>query len=187
MRVFTAVQLPAEISKLAEKGLREFDPFGTSIRWVNFKAIHATLHFFANLTSERVKELGEITEGILQKLNPFSLSLSEPGFFPSESHPRVFWWGVCPSGPLEELHRTLSEAYRQRDFALEERSFTAHFTLGRFRSLDFRIESLDDFNRKLKNSWLLSGQNFQVDRVKLFKSPQGPEGYPVLDEFQFKE
>src|SRR5258706_14139386 len=110
MRVFTAIQLPPEISLSVEKGFQSYKPFESAVRWVNFKTIHSTIHFFSNLTDSQIKDLTDVSDDIISKFNSFPFTLKDPGFFPDSRHPRVFWWGIEVCNPLEALHQKLSAA-----------------------------------------------------------------------------
>ena len=184
MRVFTAIQLHPEISLAVEKGFQSYKPFESAIRWVNFKTIHSTLHFFSNLTDSQIKDLIKVSEAVIAKSNSFPITLNEPGFFPDPKHPRVFWWGIEVCDSLEKLHQELSAAYQKLKLPLEDRAYKAHFTLGRFKNQE---PVLDEVIQKLKGTWKLSGKQMNATSIKLFKSPALSEGYPVLHEFFFKK
>ena len=182
MRVFTGISLPEPISETAQERCCSFDPFGGSIRWVDLHTVHLTLHFFPSMSEVRVAELRLITESALAETPSFSLRLGRPGFFPSLDYPRIFWWGIEASEDLTNLHSRLSTVYRERGYELEDRPFKPHFTLGRFGDASVPAFDLE----RIERDWALQGCIVPVNKVRLFRSPAGPEGYPAIHDFPLK-
>lgn len=182
-RVFTGIQLPGDLSQLIERKLKNYDPFKDAVRLANFKTIHFTLHFFSSLTVGKIEQLNAITSKIAQKWNVFNLRLQEPGFFPNEGHPRVFWWGIEHSEELMGLQKELNDEYYKNDFPLEKRKYIPHLTIGRFKK---PIHLKEGETERLKEKWKLGGEKFKAAEIKLFKSPQGPDGYESLQVFPLK-
>jgi len=182
-RVFTGIELPQSLGQELEKAVTDFNPFEDSLRLVRFQGIHFTLHFFANLSEEKIKELQILTQEISAGVPGFTLELGKPGVFPTDRAPKVLWWGIKASRELSELQSSLNQLYRKHEFEVEERPYVPHLTVGRFRK---RINMRDIDFPSLENKWKLTGKQFEVTEIKLFKSPAGPAGYEVLKTFKFK-
>ena len=165
---------------MVERKVKNYNPFKNTIRLVKFKTIHFTLHFFSSLSCEKIEELVKVTKGVTSKHEGFKLTLEEPGFFPNERRPRVFWWSVRYSQELMDLQKELNDEYAKKKYPLEKRSFIPHVTIGRFKE---RILLRQGEKDRLREKWKLSGEKFKVTEVKLFKSPAGPEGYETLQVF----
>jgi 2'-5' RNA ligase len=183
VRVFTGIPLSQDLLRKIEKTVHRLDPFGKSMRWVNFRSVHLTLHFFASLKEEKLPLLKDITENIVISVKPFDLKFAKAGFFPDERMPRVFWWGLEPSQALRDLYQRLTARYREENIPLEKRSFKAHITLGRFRD---PVTLNRDMVIQLEKVWDLKGSVFRADHLRLFKSPAGPDGYETIQAFPFK-
>ena len=179
MRVFTGIPLPGPILEIVQGRCRSSDPFNGSVRWVDLHTVHLTLHFFPSLNEVRVDELSRITRTLLSDVPSFELQLGQPGFFPSLEYPRIFWWGIEGSDDLTRLHSRLSAVYQENGYVLEDRPFKPHFTLGRFGDAPVPAFDLD----RIEKYWALQGRDVPVNKIRLFRSPAGPEGYPAIHDF----
>ena len=99
------------------------------------------------------------------------------------SRPRVFWIGIQPSSPLNELQQRLAAGISPR-FALDARDFAyPHVTLARART-ERSLPHLQDFLRHLglpegfDSSW-------EAQRLSLMRSVLGARGseYESVQEF----
>jgi 2'-5' RNA ligase len=132
MRLFFALPLPAE----AKEALRQ--PLGDARRaggeGVGFTRIEQ-LHFTLAFLGEQ-RDAGEALAAgeSLREVTAFELALSGVGAFPSTARPRVLWIAATTGAPeLIAAAERLRGALEQRGFALEERKFRPHLTLGRVR------------------------------------------------------
>lgn len=120
MRAFVAVPVPPP----SEPVPPEFHPED-----------HLTLHFFADLASERVPLVLESLREASTTTEPFDLELRGVGAFPDGRRPRVVWAGVTAgSDELHALADRLRQALGARGFASEDRPYVPHLTLARIRS-----------------------------------------------------
>ena len=97
--------------------------------------IHITLKFFGNITEEQVTDLSEAVTALAANQEPFTLTVTDAGAFPSPKSPRVVWLGV--GGELDvaqEFYRRLEIAFAALGFPPEDRPFSPHLTLGRVKS-----------------------------------------------------
>jgi RNA 2',3'-cyclic 3'-phosphodiesterase len=140
VRVFLAVDLDdrvrAGIRALIER-LQESIARGGSrqsrIGWVSPDRVHLTLHFIGDLADSSV---GELTTAVGRPLDvaPFDLALGGLGLFPLRGRPRVLWLGVeRGSEGLGRLHEEMGKRVVALGLPLEERAFSPHVTLARFR------------------------------------------------------
>jgi len=180
IRCFTGISLPEELKREFEQSASAFDPFGKSISWVRFPTLHFTLHFFSSLQEDELKRLIEITRPLAAQAKKFQLTLENPGFFSHKRNPRVYWWSMAGLEPLLRLQHALHVKYEENNLPLERREYSPHITLGRFRS-PFSLEP--DLTNEISEKWKLKGKCFEVSGIRLYKSPAGPEGYEVLEEF----
>jgi 2'-5' RNA ligase len=127
MRLFIAIELPAEVKKLLT-GLRTAIP---GANWVPPEQLHLTLAFLGEVDEATCALLGEKLAEIVAP--GFTLQFSSSGCFPDRRRPRVIWAGLSPSPLLTALAEQVSKAVRSCGIAQEERPFSPHITLARCR------------------------------------------------------
>ena len=116
MRLFFAMQLPPDVFE--------------KLRPVAGKADHFTLAFLGE--TERVDDACAAASEV--RGAPFEVAIAGAGAFPSPSRPRVLWLGVTGGAqPMIAVANALCAALRARGFALEDRPFRPHLTIGRVR------------------------------------------------------
>jgi len=132
MRLFFALPLPAEVKgKLRPlvEGARKVSAEG--VAFTKVEQLHFTLAF---LGEQRAPEEALSAGEALRDVPAFELVLSGVGAFPSTMRPRVLWIGVTQGGQeMVAAADRLRSALQQRGFALEDRKFRPHLTLGRVR------------------------------------------------------
>jgi 2'-5' RNA ligase len=103
----------------------------TYVRWVKIENMHLTLKFLGDVESKRIKSLGEVLKGCVEKMASFDLIVRGLGAFPRPAHPNVIWAGIEDSSSLMLLQKNLDDKLATCGFPPEERPFRAHLTLGR--------------------------------------------------------
>jgi len=139
VRVFLAVDVDdrvrAGIRALIERLREPMDRAGWQSRvgWVAPDRVHVTLHFIGELSESRVGELIAAVERPLD-VAPFDLALGGLGLFPPRGRPRVLWVGVERGGAaVGELHAATGKRLVALGLPVEERAFSPHVTVARFR------------------------------------------------------
>jgi len=183
VRVFVGIHLPLELSGVIVKAGEKKDPFSGSGRYLPRNHHHLTLHFFSSIQKERVGLLKSLTRDIAAQLEPFEVSLGEPGFFPSLNKAHVFWWGFAISEPLEKLREKLRKKLKEKSLPIERESFKPHVTIARFRKSPRTSKNTLEIIQK---EWALKEKKFLVTELELFKSPATADGYEILDTFPLK-
>ncbi|HEY5975999.1 MAG TPA: RNA 2',3'-cyclic phosphodiesterase [Geobacteraceae bacterium] len=126
-RLFVAIDLPEETRNEVDH-LREALP---GARWVPTDQLHLTLRF-----------LGEVDEATLRSVQaglatvqaePFTLQVRGVGHFPPRRPPRVLWVGLDGGTHLIDLQRQIETVVQATGLPAEERAFSPHITLARFR------------------------------------------------------
>ncbi len=127
MRLFIAIELPDEL-KWALGRLRTDIP---GARWVPAEQIHLTLAFLGEVEEEIV---GLLTFELARIQSPaFKLRFTGTGCFPNRHRPRVLWIGLQPEPSLNDLAAKVNEVVQACGIPLEERPFSPHITLARFK------------------------------------------------------
>ncbi|MBI5055953.1 MAG: RNA 2',3'-cyclic phosphodiesterase [Nitrospirae bacterium] len=135
MRSFIAIEL-SEAAIAALSGLQhELKKSGADVRWVRTEGIHLTLRFLGNIEDKDADKIVKIIEGTCKKYTAFNLELRGAGVFPNMKSPRVLWVGVTGNGAFIKLQQEIEDGMASLGFEKEDRRFTPHLTLGRFRSM----------------------------------------------------
>lgn len=103
-----------------------------AVRWAPAANPHITIHFFGSISATEAMRAGDVVRPVIAALPPMWLRLRGLGGFPSTGSPRVLWCGVDGQiGALEHCVGACRHALRRSGFAVEERPYRAHCTVGR--------------------------------------------------------
>jgi 2'-5' RNA ligase len=177
MRLFFAIQLPADVQKkLGELRLAE----GKDYRWVDPTLLHVTLAFLGQQPEERLEALERVGRTAAGASQSGVLRLGHAGSFGSRREPRVLWIGLDGDVPaLLALQSRLDTELRGAGFELEDRPFSPHITLARRR---------DGARSVGPPGWPPvhgpGSSAFKMDLLTLVESrlsPRGPTYIPLLE------
>jgi RNA 2',3'-cyclic 3'-phosphodiesterase len=100
------------------------------IRWSKPENLHVTLQFLDNVKSQ---DLPVLLNRVRVNLSspPFSFSFTSPRLYPSPYRPRVIVLDVAPQDTLANLSRLIGESIAALGYAIEDKPYRAHLTLGR--------------------------------------------------------
>ena len=177
IRAFLAIDLPASLRPVLSWAQEELKKSGADIKWVPVGNIHITMKFFGNITDVQVNDISEAVTALAATQDPFTLTVTDAGAFPSPKNPRVVWLGV--GGELDivrEFHRRLEIAFAALGFSPEDRPFSPHLTLGRVKSPAGRTA----LTQCLVHLPSPAAPPFQVSDVVLFRSNLTPRGATYL-------
>jgi RNA 2',3'-cyclic 3'-phosphodiesterase len=137
LRLFVAVDLSAEAREAVageqQRIAAAMSGSRSSLKWVNPEQAHLTLVFLGNVDAPRVAGVVEAI-GRDVDLAPFEMVLEGIGVFPSRGAPRVLWLGIAGGAPeLTLLQREIAARAGGLGIALEDRRFSPHLTIGRWR------------------------------------------------------
>ena len=107
---------------------------GLDIRWTPMENLHVTLVFLGDTKEERIPEIVATAKEAAALRQPFELKIKGAGAFPDISHGRVLWLKVQAKKDLVELQKELSTRSAGKGFALDEREWKPHLTVGRLRN-----------------------------------------------------
>ncbi len=133
MRLFVAIDIPAEIRSALGEAAAQLKPVAPGARWVRPESLHLTLKFIGEQPGENV----EAIRGALAAVRhaSFRLGLSGLYFFPdARRFPRVLAVFIH----AQHSHAELENLVKKIDFQLEplripreERAYRGHLTLAR--------------------------------------------------------
>jgi RNA 2',3'-cyclic 3'-phosphodiesterase len=177
LRLFVAIEVPAEKRAGLGEVVEALAPRWPGARWVEPANQHVTLKFLGSTPPERLPAVREICRTVANRHAGSQVRVAGIGAFPNLRRARVLWAGVeDPRGLLARLAGELTEEFRVLGYEPEARPFSAHLTLARFKQPVHIREELSlagDF------AW------FPVARLTLFRSRPSPRGarYEKLDTF----
>lgn len=184
IRSFLAIEIPEMLHPPMEELQKKLKVTRADVKWVAPQNMHFTLKFFGEISSEKIAQASQIIEPIVAHCQPFSISISGLGCFPSPYRPRVIWLGINTGNrEMALLQKKIEEKLLAVGFPAEERAFTPHLTMGRIRS----GRNLSDLQPLLAANQNWQVGTFEVREIVLFKSDLKPTGaiYTHLRTFPF--
>jgi RNA 2',3'-cyclic 3'-phosphodiesterase len=178
VRIFVAVFPPQRVREALFRAARAL-PASKDFRLIGPEKLHLTLKFLGDVTEDDMSRvtlaLGPLREGH----EPFEVSTSGFGAFPSERRARILWTGVGEgSESLRAVAKTVEDLLEPAGFGREERPYVPHLTLGRTRGRQAKLEVASVSPPALR---------FTVSGVELVESLPGAGGvtYSVLETVSF--
>lgn len=179
IRLFVAATLPVELLQSLAAATSELRSRFREARWVPLENQHVTLKFVGWLPAAQLDEAEAIVARAAEDRSPAVISLQGLGAFPSQRRMRVLWAGLHdPSDTLAATARALDLAFEPLGVPVEQRDFSPHLTLARFRTPVPAVEPLPDLS--------LSRSDFRLASVELYSSRLSPRGarYEILRSFR---
>jgi RNA 2',3'-cyclic 3'-phosphodiesterase len=133
MRIFLALNLPADLRHgvvEATAGLRAIAP---QLSWVKEPLLHLTLKFLGDRTPDEAERVGASIVSVADRHREPSVRIGGVGAFPNFRRSRVVWLGVEQEPRLELVHHDVEVACEAMGFELDGRPFRPHVTLARVR------------------------------------------------------
>jgi len=186
VRAFLAIDLPGELKKRLFLLKQEAGP-GLKLKWVEEKNFHLTIKFLGDVEEKFLKKIYNELSSRTENFQPFKLEMEEVGFFGKKAMPRVVWFGIKESKPLEILVRELNRVFKKLGFPRERERFHPHITLFRVRYVD-DVAGFEKYYQALrKDAEKLRGVSFEVKELVLFKSTLTSKGpiYEPLYKLEF--
>jgi RNA 2',3'-cyclic 3'-phosphodiesterase len=178
MRLFTGLDLPADVLGNLERLLRRLKP-AARIQWSPVENLHVTTKFIGHWPDERLGELKDALAAIGSR-TAIPVSVRRVGFYPNPHSPRVFWTGIEAPG-LEQLAKDTDDATAALGVEREDRAYSPHLTLARIKE---RID-MQPLREVIAGLDSLDFGRFTADRFFLYQSTLKPSGsvYTKLAEF----
>lgn len=173
MRLFLAINLPAEVRREVEAASTPLRECAPELSWVPEPRLHLTLKFLGEQPSERVDEIRDAMAGVAGRHRELVVALGDIGAFPNFRRARVVWMGVNHDPRLELLHHDVETACERLGFELEARAFRPHLTLARVKHAlpEERMRALARVARRTDYR-----TDFVVRSIDLMESALRPSG-----------
>jgi 2'-5' RNA ligase len=184
MRSFVAINLDDSLRNEIDGATAGLKSGNWDVKWVSPANLHITLKFLGEIPEKSVTELKETLSSVVSRHESFVLKFRGVGVFPDKKRPRVIWIDILESDKLVKLQEEVENSLIPYGFEREDRSFSAHLTIGRIRSSGGK-ESLLRAMETLKER---DFGNIEVNNVSLMKSDLKPAGaqYTTIAEFYLK-
>lgn len=172
IRAFIAVDLDDPVIEKVCNVVEILKPRITEIRWLRKENLHLTLKFLGNIAESQVEPITAALRHPLGLFSPCTISAKGLGVFPDFRRPKILWVGLT-GDQLVQLAAEIESALMPIGFTPENRAFTPHLTIGRWRegsrpakNLRQEIDNLNDFEFGA----------CAVRQIVLFQSVLKPEG-----------
>jgi RNA 2',3'-cyclic 3'-phosphodiesterase len=133
MRLFVALDIPEETRSAIRELISRLQPLARGAKWVRPEGIHITLKFIGWTEDENLAPIKEHLSRVRQR-SPIPVALRNFRFFPNERRPRVFFVGIAAGPELARLAADIESQLAPLKILKEERDFTPHLTLARFKT-----------------------------------------------------
>lgn len=136
MRLFIALDIPAEVRAALTSYMERARALAPEVRWARVEGLHVTLKFIGHVDDAAVEKIKAALSVI--KAAPFEVKFAGVGFFPNPNAGRVFWAGVDGGDSLPRLASSIDAAMEKLGFARETKPYHPHLTLARTSSRPLR-------------------------------------------------
>lgn len=180
VRLFVAIELPEFVKEALSQLQAKIRQSGFPAKWSAAENIHLTLMFLGETPVSRIEDIGRQLADAAAGFPPITLWAAGLSVFPGVKRPRVLWTGV--SGETDRLSRLQSRVEDHLSaigFDKEDRAFTPHLTLARFKG---KIDPENVISVISRYGDFLSA-SFAAGDLCLFESRLTPRG-PVYTRLQ---
>jgi RNA 2',3'-cyclic 3'-phosphodiesterase len=134
LRLFVAASIPDVQLDWVQEQMAPLKQLWPAARWIPRANQHVTLKFLGTTRSEQVSEVMRACEVAAAGREPSTVGLHGLGVFPRTSAARVLWVGLDdPRQLLAAVADALDQALEPLGFKKENRPYSAHLTVARFR------------------------------------------------------
>jgi len=179
VRTFISFDPPDDVRAAITTVQNELKRADADVSWEQPRQFHSTVKFLGEINEDLLPNIRSELRSVSSLFRQMQISYEAIGGFPNLRHPRVVWIG-CTSddGHLIRMKEEIDRRFVPLGFAVEDRSFHPHVTLGRVRS----TRNLDHLTPMLEKCTF---ERRRVTLTKLFvmKSILQPRGavYSVID------
>ena len=178
VRTFVAIFPPQQVREALFRAARDL-PKSKNIRLVSQEKIHLTLKFLGEVTEEELEGVKQALQPISGRHDPFEVSTSSFGAFPSERKARILWAGIEEgSEHLRTVAEDVENLLEPTGFERETRPYVPHLTLGRTRTHRTMLDTSETSPPTLR---------FTASSIELVESAPGKNGvtYSILATYPF--
>lgn len=160
LRLFVAIEIPSDVRDLVDAAVAPIREMFPRAKWVPKQNQHVTLKFLGSTYPRLVDRVTEAIGDVATAGQPFETRVDGLGAFPSQRRAAVLWAGLDDAGGRMSALASALDTALAKEFAPEERAFTPHLTVARFKP----PERLGELPTGLRSDV------FTIDQVVLFRS-----------------
>jgi 2'-5' RNA ligase len=131
MRLFTAIDIPAEVKDRLRELLDKLRPTA-KLSWSKVDNLHITTKFIGEWPEARLDEMKRVLAGV--KVREIGVRIHGIGWFPDVRRPRVLFAGITASEELAQLACETEAAVALLGVEKEDRAYTPHLTMARIKT-----------------------------------------------------
>lgn len=167
MRAFVAVDASGAIAELQRELVSAAGWSARDVKPVEPRNFHFTLIFLGEISEEQARQAGDRLAAI--RFEPFTITYTGAGGFPSAGRARVVWAGVDHVGgkKLSALAEQVAAEMSKIGFA-PDKPFSPHLTIFRAKNRPVMLDAARYTGRTFGSD--------TIDRVHLKKSDLAPSG-----------
>jgi len=171
LRAFIAVEIPSSLQNTIHESTASLHKsLGDDlIRWVPSQNVHLTLKFLGDVSSSNLDLIKQMLTAEAAQHKCFEMQMDGIGSFPNPRRPRVIWVGLRAPAALESLQRGIESASARLGYAIDEKSFSPHLTIGRVKQNLSALE-IQRIRAELEKTKIGLLGVVHVDAAHLFKS-----------------
>jgi len=179
VRSFISFDPPDDVREAIISVQNELKHADADVSWEQPRQLHSTVKFLGEISEDLLPKILSELRSILSSFQQMQISYDGIGGFPNLRQPRVLWIG-CTSddGHLIRMKDEIDRRFVPLGFAIEDRTFHPHVTLGRVRS----PRNLHHLTPMLEKC-TFERQRVELTRLFVMKSILQPRGavYSVID------
>ncbi|HLZ00171.1 MAG TPA: RNA 2',3'-cyclic phosphodiesterase [Candidatus Angelobacter sp.] len=181
MRVFIALDIPAEIRARLAEYIERVRRYALDARWVKPESLHITLKFVGEINAALLEQMKAAMSSV--KSSPFEVKFAEIGYFPGAKSARVFWTGVHAPETLAHLASSIDGQLEPLGIAVEKAAYRPHLTLARAGTAG--TQSLRLLQKQLEAEPSPQFGTMTAQEYFLYQSTLSPQGarYAKLERF----
>jgi 2'-5' RNA ligase len=172
IRAFLAINLEPQVIDKICRSIDDLQERIPTVRWVRPTNLHLTVKFFGDIEEAQVEPLAVALQNQLELFPRFTINAKGLGVFPERGRPKILWVGLT-GNELAGLAAKVQSSLLPLGFAPEQRSFTPHLTIGRWRDSDRAPRTL---KQELERWRDCTFGHSVVNEVVLFQSVLKAEG-----------
>lgn len=172
IRAFIAIEIDSQVRENICRAIDHLKSGGLAARWVAPTNVHLTLKFLGDVELAQIEAAHMALEEGLRPFRRCTINAKGLGVFPDQRRPRIIWVGMHGT-ELASLAARVESALLPLGFTPDQRKFSPHLTIGRWRQTDRPPKNLGQELARWKD---VEFGATQVDQVVLFQSVLKPEG-----------
>lgn len=179
MRLFVAINLPAETRDAIYADAEPLRAASRGVRWVASSALHVTVKFLGEQDDRALPDIKAALAPLATAHAALRVATTALGAFPNFRRPRVVWLGMTGEAAMRALALDVDRALVPLGIPAESRPFQAHLTLGRVKG---ELAHGDATALAAAAARTPASRTFPVQAVDLMRSELGPGGsrYSVM-------